>query len=185
MGPRKYEKNTEKNAKIVIFGPLLFFFRYFRGPTLGGGFCTFFVIFSDFGFQGGSPLHDRWVEKRGGRKASRRAPLPKRAEVFCYLQELFCLQLSFFAYSPLRPLLDFLVDVSDIFYFFRSGRGKGESEAPGGGIGFFLKIPGGGGVSPAQEGPRGREEFGRGGGGKVFFFGGEMSAKIGAFFAYS
>ena len=41
-----------------------------------------------------------------------------------------------------------LVDVSDIFYFFGSGEGKGESEAPGGRqqVGFlFMKLPGGGG----------------------------------------
>ena len=36
--------------------------------------------------------------------------------------------------------------VSDIFYFFCSGRGKGESEAPGGGgVDYLLRIPGGGG----------------------------------------
>ena len=52
------------------------------------------------------------------------------------------------------------------FYFFCSGRGKGQSEA-GGGISFLLKIPGGGG---GAGGPRGREgvcgklEFGGGGG---------------------
>ena len=47
-----------------------------------------------------------------------------------------------------------LVDVSDIFNFFLlrkgkgevcSGRGRGKSEAPGGGSVFLLKIPGGGG----------------------------------------
>ena len=31
----------------------------------------------------------------------------------------------------------FLVDVSDIFYFFCSGEGKGECEAPGGGGAIF------------------------------------------------
>ena len=64
------------------------------------------------------------------------------------------------------------MDVFRIF-FFCSGRGKGKSEASGGG-GLFLKIPGGGGV--LQEGPRGREgvcgEFGNlgGGGGLNIFF---------------
>ena len=43
--------------------------------------------------------------------------------------------------------LRILVDVSDIFYFFSPGEGKGEFEAPGGGgFGFLLKIPGGGGA---------------------------------------
>ena len=46
-----------------------------------------------------------------------------------------------------------LVDVLDIFYFFCSGRLKGESEAPGGGgIGFLLKVPGGGGSPELGEG---------------------------------
>ena len=42
------------------------------------------------------------------------------------------------------------MDVSDIFYFFLLGGGKGESEAPGGGWGrFYMENPtrGGGGVS--------------------------------------
>ena len=46
-----------------------------------------------------------------------------------------------------------LVGVSDIFYFFCSGEGKGESEAPGvwGGDFFFIgKSQRGGGVSRAQ-----------------------------------
>ena len=64
----------------------------------------------------------------------------------------------------------FLVDVSDIFIFFCSGK-EGESEAPGGGgrIGFLLKIPrGGGGCFLEGEGPGGclwriGEFFGGGG----------------------
>ena len=53
----------------------------------------------------------------------------------------------------------FLVDVSDIFYFFCLGQGKGESEGPGGvGGDFSCKIPEGGG-SPRRvgggEGPGG------------------------------
>ena len=37
------------------------------------------------------------------------------------------------------------MDVSEIFYFSCSGEGKGESKAPGvWGVGFLLKIPGGG-----------------------------------------
>ena len=60
--------------------------------------------------------------------------------------------------------------------FFLSGRGKGESEVPGGeGFHFLLKIPGGEGGF--QEGPRGREgvcgELGNlGGGGAKYFFSG-------------
>ena len=74
---------------------------------------------------------------------------------------------------PLPESRTNLVDVSDIFYFFLcSGRGKGESEAPGGwGIGFLLKIPGGGGE--AGRGRRaGRSAANRGiwGGGLNFFF---------------
>ena len=67
------------------------------------------------------------------------------------------------------------MDVSDIFIFFCSGRGKGESEAPGrgGGFGCLLKMPGGGG-SPGREGLGGClrriEEF-WGGGLNIFFSG--------------
>ena len=74
-----------------------------------------------------------------------------------------------------------LVDVSDIFYFFCSGRGKGESEVPGGvGDRFFIENPrrGGGGGS-GWEGPRGREGVCTGelggdfwGGGVKYFFSG-------------
>ena len=68
-----------------------------------------------------------------------------------------------------------LVDVSDIFYFFCSGEGKGESEVQGrggGGLRFLLKIPGGG--SPGERrgrGARGREGVcGESGGGGVNIF---------------
>ena len=45
------------------------------------------------------------------------------------------------------------MDVSNIFYFFCSGEEKGECEEPGGGwVGFFLKIPGGGGGGLRGEG---------------------------------
>ena len=70
-----------------------------------------------------------------------------------------------------------MADVSDIFYFFLLGEGKGESEAAGRGVGLdiLLKIPeGGGGL---QLGRRAREgvcgELGIwGGGGLNFFFSG-------------
>ena len=71
-----------------------------------------------------------------------------------------------------------LVDVSDIFYLFPLGEGKGESEVPGGGEGdgILLKIPGGGGFS-GRVGAAGRQgwegvcgEFG--GGGLTIFFSG-------------
>ena len=62
------------------------------------------------------------------------------------------------------------------FYFFCSGEGKGEPEAPGGGGDFLWKIPGagvsrvgGGGGARGREGVCG--EFGGGGGAKYFFFG--------------
>ena len=63
-----------------------------------------------------------------------------------------------------------LVDVSDIFYFFCSGEGKGESRATGrGGVGFLLKITGGGGESGrGQRGPR--VSTGNWGGGVNIFF---------------
>ena len=41
------------------------------------------------------------------------------------------------------------------FLFFSARGGEGESEAPGGGIGFLLKIPGGGGCFQEGEGPGG------------------------------
>ena len=65
--------------------------------------------------------------------------------------------------------------------FFSSGRGKGESEAPGAGESLFLlKIPAEGGSSGGG-GPRGRclRRIGEwGGGGQIFFGGAEMSIKI-------
>ena len=75
------------------------------------------------------------------------------------------------------------MDVSD-FFFSCSGRGKGESEALGGGGGDRFSIE-----NPRRGGPPGREaegpggclqrfgEFGEGGG-LIFFFGAEMSTKI-------
>ena len=46
----------------------------------------------------------------------------------------------------------YLVDVSNIFYFFCSGEGKGELEAPGRGGGrfFFIENPRRGGVLPRE-----------------------------------
>ena len=76
-----------------------------------------------------------------------------------------------------------MVDVSDIFYFFCSGRGKGGSRRRRAVADrFFIEKPRRGGGSPGQEGPRGREgvcsELGNlGGGGQIFFFGAEMSTK--------
>ena len=73
------------------------------------------------------------------------------------------------------------MDVSDIFYCFRSGRGKGESEAPGGGgVDFLLK----GGGSPERDGAEGPggclRRIGELGGGLNIFFGAEMSTKQGS-----
>ena len=62
------------------------------------------------------------------------------------------------------------VDVSDIFYFFCSGEGKGESRRQEGGEGRFLieNARTGGGGLPGEGGGRGLEsvcwEFGGGGG---------------------
>ena len=63
VGPRKYEKNTEKiqkspkNNHFCIFSV---FFSYFRGPTRGGGFrIFFFVIFSYFRDSGVSGICTR------------------------------------------------------------------------------------------------------------------------------
>ena len=74
-----------------------------------------------------------------------------------------------------------LVDVSDIFYFFCSGKGNAESEVPWGGRGdrFFIENPRrGGGVSSTggAEGPGGCL-WQIWGGGLNIFFGAEMSAK--------
>ena len=72
------------------------------------------------------------------------------------------------------------MDVSDIFYFFCSGRGKGESEAPEGGGGgrFLIESPRRGGVSRRGGAERpggclrriGELWGGPGGGGPNFFF---------------
>ena len=71
-------------------------------------------------------------------------------------------------------------DVSDIFYFFSAGRGKGEFEAAGrgGGVRFFIENPTEGGGLQEGKGPRGQEggcgrELGIfGGGGAKYFFSG-------------
>ena len=62
-----------------------------------------------------------------------------------------------------------LVDVLNIFYFFCSGEGKGEFEAPGGGEQFFIENPRRGGLR--QVGAEGR------GAGRVFAgnFGGGLN----------
>ena len=75
-----------------------------------------------------------------------------------------------------------LVDVSNIFYFFRSGRAEGESEAPGRGGGrVFIENPRrGGGGSPSRgggEGPGGCLRGILGGELHFFFFGAEMPTK--------
>ena len=82
-----------------------------------------------------------------------------------------------------------LVDVSDIFYFFPLGEGKGESEAPGGGGARFFNgksQEGGGGGRlrvGGRGGARGREgvcrEFG-GGGAKSFFSGPKFPPRSGS-----
>ena len=73
-----------------------------------------------------------------------------------------------------------LVDVSDIFYLFLLGEGQGESEVPrgGGGIGFLLKIPGGGSPSRRAKGPGAclRGIWG-GRGANNFVFGAEIPTK--------
>ena len=76
---------------------------------------------------------------------------------------------SFMCY-PRNPSNINLVDVSDIFYFFCLGEGKGESEATevGGGGDFLLKITGGGatfGLVEAGGRGAGRVLAGNGGGG--------------------
>ena len=74
------------------------------------------------------------------------------------------------------PDLGYLGGRFDIFFFSRSGRGKGESEARGGGVGdwFFIESPRGGGFEEG-EGPgaclRRIGDFqGWGGGGLNIFF---------------
>ena len=87
--------------------------------------------------------------------------------------------------SPSRKSTLILADASDIFYFFFcSGRGKGESEAAGRGVRFFIENPRrGGGVSRRGRGA-GRVSVAnwgfweRGGGAKYFFFRAEMSTKL-------
>ena len=74
----------------------------------------------------------------------------------------------------------YLVDVSDIFYFFSARGGKGESEAPGqgGAVGFFIENPGGGFPGGGGDSRRGEgfqegclERIGEAGGGKYIFWG--------------
>ena len=81
-----------------------------------------------------------------------------------------------------------LVDVSDRFYCFCSGRGKGESGATGRGgvVGLLLKIQGGGGGSPGRGGGRGVERvsaanwgIGGGGGAKYFLSGPKRPPSMG------
>ena len=78
--------------------------------------------------------------------------------------------------TKLPPNKIYLVDISDIFYFFCSGEGKGVRGARKGvrGVGFLLKITGGGARREGEGGggPRGWEgvcgEL-EGGGAKYFF----------------
>ena len=70
----------------------------------------------------------------------------------------------------------FLVDVSDIFYFFCSGEGRGTGATErGGGSVFFIENPRRGGESPKWGGGREGRECLRGiwgsGGAKYFFSG--------------
>ena len=76
------------------------------------------------------------------------------------------------------------MDVSNIFNFFCSGEGKGESGATARGGSVFLLEIRGGGVSQGGGGREGpgwclREFLGGGGGGgvNIIFFGAEMSTK--------
>ena len=62
------------------------------------------------------------------------------------------------------------MDSSDIFSFFCSGEGKGESEAPGRGHDFFLIVPGGGVSRGWGRGEGVFVEFFGGGGAKYLFF---------------
>ena len=72
----------------------------------------------------------------------------------------------------------FLVDVSDIFYYFLLGEWEVEvrGREGGGGGSVFIENPRRGGVFPGREGPRGRKglqrigELGEGGC-QIFFFG--------------
>ena len=79
--------------------------------------------------------------------------------------------------SSSAPVYLYLADVSDIFYFFCSGRRKGGSEAAGrGGGDFFIENPReGGGLQERDgaEGPKGclRRIGDWGGGGLNIFFG--------------
>ena len=55
VGPRKYEKNTEKIQKRVILGHVCtfsVFFSYFRGPTRGGDSVIFSYFFRISGLEG-------------------------------------------------------------------------------------------------------------------------------------
>ena len=76
-----------------------------------------------------------------------------------------------------------LVDVLDIFYFFLLGEGEGgvRRDREGGGVGFLLKIPGGGGLPRGGEGA-GRESAGNsgelGGGGLNIFFRGRNARQV-------
>ena len=77
----------------------------------------------------------------------------------------------------------YLVDVSNIFYFFLLGGGEGEYEAPGGGGGvrLFFENPRRGGLTggwgPGGEGP-GECLRGIGGGVLNFFFRGRNSHQV-------
>ena len=65
----------------------------------------------------------------------------------------------------------FLVGVSDMFYLFRSGEGKEESEAPGRGGG-VVSQKGGAGARGGRVSARNL-----GGGGEIFSFGAEIPTK--------
>ena len=80
------------------------------------------------------------------------------------------------AFPEILQVMPFLVDVSNIFHFVPlGGRGRGSPRRRqvGAGVGFLLKMPGGGGNSPTREGGgrgAGRVSAGNFGGGAKFFF---------------
>ena len=102
-------------------------------------------------------------------------------DAFLFAQVVLCI-VALYLLGQLG--LTFLVDVSDIFYFFRSGEGRGVRGAGRGQVGFFFlmqKSQEGGGVSPGGGRGRGAGRVSEGnwrGGGQIFFFTAEIPTKL-------
>ena len=131
------------------------------------GNAPFFWYFGILGGLLGLYIFMHWSRARGYCRTCMKLNLPSAS-----LKAIFSLKRFFFNYFYfLRLFLVNLVDVSDIFYFFSSGRGRGSPRRQGGRC--LLKMPGGGISQERREGSLDSVcgELGGGGGPENYFRG--------------